>query len=128
MRARKMPLAVAMLFAGVGLAGEASAKIYVDNGSLVDGDTRHEILKTSPNTCASDKLEFGTNDGLVQVGKFKEMPKVEGFITHQINWRCGNGGYSHTECPLEADKMWVSRKLGTYFVLFCVGNTVGVGH
>jgi hypothetical protein len=128
MKSRNNVLAAAMLLAGVGLAGQASAKIYVDNGTLIDGDARHEILRTYSNTCASDKLQFGTNDGLVQVDKFKEMPKVEGFITHQIDWQCGNGGYSHATCPIDADKMWVSRKLGTYFVLFCIGNTVGVGH
>jgi len=92
MKARKMLLAAAMLLAGVGLAGQASAKIFVDNGWLVDGEVKHDILKSDSKTCASDKLEFGTNDGLVQVDKFKEMPKVEGFITHQINWRCGGAG------------------------------------
>ena len=128
MKGRKNLLAAAMLFASLGLAGQASAKIFVDNGWVVDGEVKHDILTTYSSNCASDKLEFGTNDGLVQVGKFKEMPKVEGFITHQINWRCGDGGYSHTNCAAGADKMWVSRKLGTQFVLFCLGQTVGVGH
>jgi hypothetical protein len=65
---RKILLTVAMFLAGVGVAGQASAKIYVDNGWLADGDVKHDILATYSNNCAFDNLVFGTNDGLVQVG------------------------------------------------------------
>ena len=127
MKLRKGRLATAVCVAGLAFPGQANAKIFVDNGWVVDGDVRHEILTTYSSSCNWDKLEFGTNGGLVQVGKFKEMPEVEGFISQQVNWQCGNGGYSHKKCP-GSDTMWVTRKLGTQFVLFCLGKTVGTGH
>ena len=63
------------------------------------GTPKHETLTVYSSSCNWDKLEFGTNGGLVQVDKFKDMPEVEGFISQQVNWTCGNGGYSHKKCP-----------------------------
>ena len=58
------------------------------------------------------------------------MSKVEGFVGYGlVNWKCGsNGGYSHTQCPTTSENLWVSRKLGVFFVLVCLGDPVGIGH
>ena len=131
MKSQKSLIAAAILVAAAfGSVGQASAKPYVDGGFVADSDARYEILATTSSTCAADNFVVGTNDGLLQVDKFKDLPKVEGFVGHGlVNWKCGsNGGYSHTQCPAASDNLWVSRKLGVYFVLFCLGDPVGVSH
>jgi hypothetical protein len=123
-------LAIAVCLAAIGLFAEAnakSAKIYVDDGWVVDGDVKHEIKTVTTGSCNSYNLQFGTNAGLIQVDMFKEMPEVYGFISQQVNWSCGGADYNHTKCP-GSEKLWVSRKLGAQFVLFCLGQTVGFGH
>jgi hypothetical protein len=119
-----------LLAAALGSVSQANAKPYVANGFVVDGDARYEILGSSSGTCAADKFLVGTNDGLQQVAMLKELPKVEGFVGYGlVNWKCGsNGGYSHTQCPSTVDHLWVSRKLGTFFLVFCLGAPVGVSH
>ena len=130
MKRHKGLIIAAIIAASLGSVGEASAKVYVDGGVVADGDARYEILATTSTMCAADKFVVGTNDGLVQVDKFKDLSKVEGFVGFGlVNWKCGsNGGYSHTQCPKAADNLWVSRKLGTFFLLFRLGDPVGVGH
>ena len=130
MKRHKSLIVAAIIAASLGSVGEASAKVYVDGGFVADADARYEILATTSTMCAADKFVVGTNDGLVQVDKFKDLSKVEGFVGFGlVNWKCGsNGGYSHTQCPKAADNLWVSRKLGTFFLLFCLGDPVGVGH
>ena len=122
--------ATAICVAAMGLAGEASAKsakVFVDNGWVVDGDAKYELTSTYSNICNSNKLEFGTNEGIIQVDKFKDMDHVHGYLPWHMNWTCGNGGISHTKCSLGSE-MWVSRKLGPQFFLFCLGDSVGTGH
>lgn len=130
MKRRKSLIAAVIIAASLGSVVEANAKIYVDGGFVADGDARYEILATSSTTCAADKFVVGTNDGLIQVDKFKDLSKVEGFVGKGlVNWKCGsNGGYSHTQCPATVNNLWVSRKLGTFFVLFCLGTPVGISH
>jgi hypothetical protein len=60
---------------------------------------------------------------MIQVDKLKDFGEIHGFISQQVNWKCGNGGYSHKKCP-GSDRMWVSRKLGDFFVLFCLGGKI----
>ena len=130
MKRQKSLIAAVIIAASFGSVVEASAKVYVDGGFVADGDARYEILNTTSTMCAADKFVVGTDDGLIQVNKFKDLPKVEGFVGKGlVNWKCGsNGGYSHTQCPETVDNLWVSRKLGTFFVLFCLGSPVGIGH
>ena len=80
MSMRKGLLAGAVCMMSMGLAGQADAKIYGDNGWLVDGDSKHEILTVYSSSCNWDELEFGTNGGLVPVDKFRTCRSVEGFI------------------------------------------------
>lgn len=129
-RQKNLIAAVIIVAASLGSVVEASAKIYVDGGFVADGDARYEILATTSTVCAADKFVVGTNDGLVQVDKFKDMSRVEGFVGKGlVNWKCGsNGGFSHTQCPASVDNLWVSRKLGTFFLLFCLGTPVGISH
>jgi hypothetical protein len=112
-------------FAAIVLATAAHAETpHVKGNSVVWGDGSYEIINTYSGMCPSDELRFGTNDGLVKVPRFTDMSKVEEFISQQVNSKCGGQDYAHYKCK-GSSHMWVSRKAGLYYALYCLGDPVG---